>query len=861
MRVGALTRVVGVVAVIALAVMVGAPAPSGSPEAAEPDAPLSPAAIAQATSDDSSRFSLVHGCYALRSLATGQYVVKAPDGSYAATAGSAAAGEPFRMQATELGRYLLYGRARDFLSAPQGVLGDRAVRSEARPSEAADWRIEGPDRDAFLMTLPAAGKVLSASGAGGALVLADRGPAGDAALFSFEAAQGCPDFPEVEVNATGTPTQGPTPFGETRGLIDAHMHMMAFQFLGGRAHCGRPWHRYGVEVALVDCPDHGPNGAGAVLENALADGSRPTHDPGGWPTFTGWPDDHSLTHEGSYYKWLERAWRGGLRTYVNLLVENRVLCEAYPLKQNSCDEMDSVRLQARNIRELEDYIDAQSGGPGKGWFRIVEDPFQARRVINEGKLAVVLGVEVSEPFGCRIYNGQPQCKRADIDRELDELHALGVRQMELVNKFDNALAGVAGDAGTTGVAVNNANRLSTGRYWDMQACDGPPDETDRGQIGLYEHDHDNIQTNVIELLPIAGQAPVYPTGANCNALGLSSLGEHLIRRMIEKDMIVDPDHLSVLARKQVMSLLEAARHSGVVSSHTWSTPDVIPRIYNLGGVITAYAGDSTSFVEKWRQARKQRNDDFFFGYGYGADMNGFGAQGPPRGADVPNPVEYPFKSFDGAVTLDRQRSGSRVYDINVDGVDHYGLYPDWVEDLRKLAGDQIVEDMARGTEAYLQMWERAQGVSAQSCHPLRWHPRRRGLGTLRIAHDTKQVLYHVGQPATRMNRTWVYCIRGRENRRSRIKTVFTPGGKVGLIATNARRGHRLGRVGARVPVRRLRALGARAYGRGYLSRRVGGGRRLVYRVRGKRVSYVAVVARSVATPRRTRAYLRLAGLR
>ena len=42
--------------------------------------------------------------------------------------------------------------------------------------------------------------------------------------------------------------------------------------------------------------------------------------------------------------------------------------------------------------------------------------------------------------------------------------------MELVNKFDNALAGVAGDSGTTGVVVNNGNRIETGRYWQMGPC-------------------------------------------------------------------------------------------------------------------------------------------------------------------------------------------------------------------------------------------------------------------------------------------------------------------------------------------------------------------------------------------------------
>ena len=46
----------------------------------------------------------------------------------------------------------------------------------------------------------------------------------------------------------------------------------------------------------------------------------------------------------------------------------------YPLKRNSCDDMDSIRLQAKDMHQLEDYIDAQYGGPGKGWYRIVTEP-------------------------------------------------------------------------------------------------------------------------------------------------------------------------------------------------------------------------------------------------------------------------------------------------------------------------------------------------------------------------------------------------------------------------------------------------------------------------------------------------------
>jgi hypothetical protein len=63
--------------------------------------------------------------------------------------------------------------------------------------------------------------------------------------------------------------------------------------------------------------------------------------------------------------------------------------------------------------------------------------------------------------------------------------------------------------------------------------------------------------------------------------------------------------------------------------------------------------------------------------------------------------------------VNKQTSGFRAYDINVHGVDHYGLYPDWVEDLRIIAGPQIVTDLANGAEAYLQMWARAEAAASR----------------------------------------------------------------------------------------------------------------------------------------------------
>ena len=222
-------------------------------------------------------------------------------------------------------------------------------------------------------------------------------------------------------------------------------------------------------------------------------------------------------------------------------------------------------------------------------------------------------------------------------------------------------------------------------------------------------------------------------------------------------MIFDPDHMSVKARNSALDQVEAMGYPGVVSSHSWSTPDAYPRIYQLGGFITPYAGDSTGFVEKWRTHVGWADPRYYFGIGYGADMNGLGAQGNPRGAEVPNPVTYPFTGL-GGVRIGKQHAGQRVYDINVDGVAQYGLYPDWIEDLRQVAGAAdgaaITEDMSRGAEAYLQMWERATGIAADSCrNPSLRKPVSQVRSLVKPGMGVRAVMQAVGQPYTRARRS------------------------------------------------------------------------------------------------------------
>jgi hypothetical protein len=581
-------------------------------------------------------------------------------------------------------------------------------------------------------------------------------------------ARGCAGWTESALGVSGPVATGATPYGGTQGYLDAHMHLMSQEFLGGRMICGKVWHPYGIAQALQDCPDHAvAGGRGAVVEDFLSGHNPGTgHDTVGWPTFGYWPNPHSLTHQGAYYTWLERSWRAGQRMLTVLLVENGQLCEIYPLKKYSCDEMTSVRRELLRTFELQRYVDAQAGGPGRGWFRVVTDPFQARRVVNQGRLAVVLGIEVSRPLGCREYLGTSSCTDADVDKRLQEVYDLGVRQMEVTNKFDNAFTGVKGDNAALGVLVNGANNKETGHFWKMGSCKAPfgAHQHDNQQYDLADESGDSLGRDalfgaVLETVGPTGVAPLYPGSPQCNEIGLTAQGKLLIQGMAKRGMVFDPDHMSAYARQSALDLLQKQGYSGVVSSHSWADDPNYFQVLKMGGVVTPYAGDSAGFLGKWELLRTKADPRFLYGVGWGSDINGFGSQGSPRNPAPGKGVSYPFTTLGGA-KVDKLTTGQRTWDVNKDGVADYGLYPDWVQDVTVQAGKDgaaFRRDLANGVEAYLQMWERAQGIVGDSCRADVADITKGDLKQVKKGMTPEQVVVALGQPHTRVGREFTYC--------------------------------------------------------------------------------------------------------
>ena len=232
-------------------------------------------------------------------------------------------------------------------------------------------------------------------------------------------------------------------------------------------------------------------------------------------------------------------------------------------------------------------------------------------------------------------------------------------------------------------------------------------------------------------------------------------------------------------------------------------------------------------------------------------MNGFG----PRASRATAPTRSPIRSRTSTARsrVGKQRSGQRVYDINVDGVAHYGLYPDWVEDLRKQAGEEIIRDLGRGSEAYLQMWERADGITT-GCRPARARLTRTGLAGARLGAGHASLLRRAGQPKARGARR-VELLR---RRAGGMTAALTPGGRVALVASTSP-GHKARGIRTGMKAKRVKGgQGVRAWG----ADQAGAGPAFVYGVRGGKVRYVAVATRSAARSRAAlRRYLRIARLR
>jgi len=625
-----------------------------------------------------------------------------------------------------------------------GNLGDIKVSPTLAVVDAANdlavWNLLPASDGRFSLTNAVTGQRLAA--ARGVLALTEATTAGIETAFRLRPVADCDRYPEATLNAELVDARGPALrmaevplFSEgpgadaiddddVFGYIDAHSHITAYEFIGGRVNYGDPFHKFGVDHALHDCAvNHGPQGTLGLVETVTSGGS-PSHETRGWPDFPFWPRHNSLQHHQSYYRWIKRAHMGGLRLLVNHYTGNEILCQLNPQKQNACDFEENWRLQHESILAMQDYIDAQNGGPGKGWFRIVDDPAEAREVIADGKLAVVLGIEVSKLFNCGEFLGVAECSREELVQRLDAAYDLGVRHIFPIHKFDNAFGGVVPDEALgIGTILYVGNVAETGTPLQYEAC--PENfEDDSTQSPDSVNPLGIIDQLLLQLEYINGQAsqglpvpPLVPASEHglCNQQGITELGVFLVQELMRRNMIIEVDHSARSVIDRIFEIAEDNDYPGITSSHDWLySEELLDRLVADGGTISRFASSREAWVDKLLRAEARPAKNRVAGLvstGMASDVNGI-ASLPGNSGDADTAL-YPFLSVDERVRFDKQKTGDRAFGLyDGRGVAHYGLYPDQIADMQRFTEGKSPEEVQRAlralfssTEAYLRLWE------------------------------------------------------------------------------------------------------------------------------------------------------------
>jgi microsomal dipeptidase-like Zn-dependent dipeptidase len=710
-----------------------------------------------------------NGCYAMDATAPGSsntrwLVPSAMGEAFELTGLELEAGSRFTLRASDLGTYLFYDAEGRYLTADD----EGALRREAELMSdillvddsyvsPAEWELEvsAHDPERFQLRHRRTQQYFGMRG------LTEE--VANAAVIALYPQTGCREFPELTVDAEGEVMPSEFDDGSVFGIVDTHSHLMtSFGFGGGGVFHGAPFHRLGVEHALPDCSlFHGTEGrrdlmgygydqgdeadADSLIETVLT-GRTPefNHHTAGYPDFTTWPAaPFSSTHQTQYYRWLQRAYLGGLRLVVQHATTNEVICELM-VGQNvqdvrySCNDMVAADRSIAETYAMERYIDAQEGGPGRGWFRIVTTPAEARDVIRQGKMAVILGIEVSNLFDCFVTprEGFPTCDEAYVRAQLDRYYELGVRVMFPVHKYDNAFS--AGDG--MRAIIELGNFVNSGHWSNFtQDCDpNIPTVFDRGNVSFgglnmprdeYVSPPPNDMSGFLES-PLGTIAPFFTQlmepaleGDWCQNAGLTPLGETLMMEMMRRGMIIEVDHFPRRAYARAFEILEAMDYPAT-GTHGLNFDG---RIYALGGMSKTGLGRCADPDRPGSLLDSLRNRVALIssqgGYpseGFGFDLNGFAGGPGPRfgersgcGQPQTNPVTYPFQSYAGDVTFTQPQLGNRVVDFNTEGMSHIGLMPELIEDARRTgATDEDLEPLFRSAEAYIRMWERAEARAA-----------------------------------------------------------------------------------------------------------------------------------------------------
>jgi len=526
-----------------------------------------------------------------------------------------------------------------------------------------------------------------------------------------------------------------------RGVADFHLHMFAEEAFGGGWFHGEH-EGHGHDLPFAECDggqDHGrlsedlqsllltqavcgPQAVGqlaAELDETLPDdqkgpflalmglpGSQVAQglgmvpglrepDTGAHRPLDG-PKWNTIAHHQAWGTYLHDAYEAGLRLQVVSAVSYDWLCKAIPEelrveRNQECDEMADIYVQLEMANDF---------AADHAWAEVAKSAADARRIITEGKLALVLSVEASH-----ILEDYGDDWMAGFERLYEDYN---VRTLQPVHQLDNRFAGAA--------PHNPFHHV----FQYLENC---------------HVDHDCALTNGAVTL---GFDVEVRDGRCVNTVGLKEDGKQLLEAMMSRGMVMDAAHLSEQALRDLHGELAQNNYYPFYLSHAHFREMMLPSkqheekttpwwvakmLRETGGMIglrTAHEevntyegadvsndchGSSKSFAQYLAYGTKELGVDVAFG----ADFNGFIQQTRPRFG--PDACSASFPEEGQCQARAQEEADNRLGTaFDESGLAHTGLLMDLVDDLDQLGAD--VEPLMSSAQRFVEMWERAEKIAA-----------------------------------------------------------------------------------------------------------------------------------------------------
>jgi microsomal dipeptidase-like Zn-dependent dipeptidase len=382
-------------------------------------------------------------------------------------------------------------------------------------------------------------------------------------------------------------------------------------------------------------------------------------------------------HQQVAYQRLKEAHERGLSLIISTVVENNVLLDIMKGANKGRSDwypsvMESIKRQIYSLHE----IDAESD-----WFEIVYDPWHARRAINEGKLAVVIGAEFTDIF---------PPSDGPWEQQLHDLYAMGLRHLQPVHKSDSQFSSTHNQ----GFPFDNLNL---------------PRAFVRAEIPEWP-------------------AILRTLGQDDPEVGMTQRGFSLLDEMVDLNMIIDLSHASLVSQREMTDyLLQEKNYYPFIYSH-WSarSPELLDKLKLAGGMIPFGWGQpvpesqhvfetdnslSCKDFVKQRADLYQRYIDYGINFSFATDMNGFTSTVQPNFGPKYCELDEPVTDrSDQTQTWERMKD---IYPQHPEWVNRYwaqgtadiSLLPGLVYDLKEVLGvdTSVIEN---STENFIKMWER-----------------------------------------------------------------------------------------------------------------------------------------------------------